>query len=164
MTTKQEIDAVIGKLELFRKRFSDEEIETILAAAAQPAQDVMKSEAPQSKQPHTIRDGGGRFKKVRPGNLKNSIQIFKAKKGKRAAALVGPVVSKTSKIKKLKGGPSVSRAKRAFYWKFVSYGTARQAPDRFIDRARGKSAVAVLAKLKSGIRKYADKNIQQIFD
>ena len=100
MTTKQEIDAVIGKLELFRKRFSDEEIETILAAAAQPAQD----------------------------------------------------------------GPSVSRAKRAFYWKFVSYGTARQAPDRFIDRARGKSAVAVLAKLKSGIRKYADKNIQQIFD
>jgi hypothetical protein len=58
----------------------------------------------------------------------------------------------------------VSRAKRAFYWKFVNYGTARQAPNRFIDRARSQSAAAVLAKLKSGINKYADKNIQKIFE
>ena len=164
MTIQQEIDAVIKKMELFRKSFRDDEMETILAEAAQPAQDAMRAEAQQSKAPHLIRDGGGKFKKVRPGNLKNSIQIFKAKKAKRAAALVGPVVSKTSKITKLKGGGSVSRAKRAFYWKFVNYGTARQSPNRFIDRARSQSAAAVLAKLKSGINKYADKNIQKIFE
>ena len=61
MTIQQEIDAVIKKMELFRKSFRDDEMETILAEAAQPAQDAMRAEAPQSKAPHLIRDGGGKL-------------------------------------------------------------------------------------------------------
>lgn len=159
----KEIDAVVKKLELLKKQVGSDAIESILAEAAEPAKAAMVSAAPQSKVKHTIRDDGGKTKRVSPGNLKRSIQIFKARKAKRVAALVGPVVSKKSKIKKLKGGPSVSRAKRAFYWRFVMYGTARQAPNRFIERARSQSSGAVLSKLKSGITKYLDKKIQKLF-
>jgi HK97 gp10 family phage protein len=161
---QKEIDAVVKKLELFRKSIGDDTIEKILAEAAEPAKVAMQNAAPSSKTSHLVRDGDGKSKRVQPGNLKNSIQIFKARKGKRKVALVGPVVSKKSKITKLVGGPKVSRAKRAFYWKFVNYGTARQAPNRFIEKARSQSSGAVLAKLKGGINKYLDKKIQKIFD
>ena len=161
---QKEIDAVVKKLELFRKSIGDDTIEKILAEAAEPAKVAMVNAAPVSKESHLIRDGGGKSKRVEPENLKKSIQIFTARKGKRKAALVGPVVSKRSKIRKLKGGPRVSKSKLAFYWKFVNYGTARQAPNRFIEKARSQSSGAVLAKLKGGINKYLDKKIQKIFD
>lgn len=162
-TTKQEIDAVIAKFEILKDKIASDDIEKILAEASEPAKAAMVAAAPQSKESHLVRDDGGKTKRVSPGNLKRSIQIFKARKSKRKTALVGPVVSKKSKIKKLKGGPSVSRAKRAFYWRFVMYGTARQAPNRFIDKARSQSSGAVLSKLKSGITKYLDKEIQKLF-
>ena len=78
--------------------------------------------------------------------------------------LVGAVVSKKSKIKSVLGAKRVSRAKRAFYWKFVNFGTAHQAPNRFMDRARSSSVNSVLLKLKQGVKKYAKQNIDKIFN
>lgn len=161
----KEIDAVIAKLGAVRSLFDEKTYERILAEAAEPAQKAMQAEAPQSEKAHKIRDDGGSTKKVRPGNLKRSIQTFKAKKrGVARAALVGPIVSKKSKVKSIEGAKRVSRAKRAFYWRFVQFGTVRQKPNRFIDRARTKSRGQVLAKLKSGINKYLDQKISKLFN
>ena len=163
-TTQKEIDAVIKKLEAVKMIFGVDKFEKILADAAILAQKAMQDAAPVSGYTHTIKDGGGKSKKVKSGNLKRSIQVFKSKKAKKfVSALVGPVTSKNSKITGLVGGPKVSRAKRAFYWRFNYYGAYNAAPNRFIDRARSASGNAVLSKLKSGAVKYSDKEIRKIF-
>lgn len=159
----KDLQAVLKKLDLFRSTFSKKDFETILAEAAEPALSALQDEAPQSKKAHTIKDDGGTTKRVKPGNLKRSIQIFKAKHAVTKMVLVGPIVSKKSRVKSVTGAKRISRAKRAFYWRYVYYGTARQAPNRFIDRARSKSASAVMSRLKSGIKKYAKKEIKDIF-
>lgn len=159
-----QIKEVVDKLEAVKLIFGVPAFEKILADAGEVAQKAMQDEAPESGYTHTIKDGGGKTKRVRSGNLKRSIQVFKHKNAKRnVSALVGPVTSKRSKIKALNGGPKVSRAKRAFYWRFNYYGAYNAAPNRFIDRARTKSQNAVLGKLKSGTQKYLKKEIAKIF-
>lgn len=176
-TTQQEIEVVIKKLELFRQRFKRDDYETILADAAIPARDAIREEAPVFAESNTktarsglrptshfITDKSGAKKRVSVGNLQRSIQVFKArKKGTARSAMAGPIVSKKSRVSKLKGGLSVSKRNWASYWTFVYYGSARQPANKFIDRARDKSAALVLQKLKSGIIKYSDDAIKKIF-
>ena len=160
----KELKIIFKKLDTLKFVFDDKDFEKVLAKAARPAQTAIQKEAPQSKAKHLMKDDGATYKQVKPGNLKRSIQIFKAKKQKRKMVLVGPVVSRKSKIKSVLGAKRVSRAKRAFYWKFVNFGTAHQAPNRFIDRARNSSYNQVLNKLKTGAKKYAKQNIDKIFN
>ena len=160
----KDIEKILRKLDLFRASVDKDKYETVLGKAAEPAQIAMQKVAPESGYTHTIKDGGGRTKKVRSGNLKRSIQVFRSKgRGTARNVLVGPVVSKRSKIKSVAGVKKVSRAKRAFYWRFVYYGAYNTAPNRFIDRARNSSKSAVLARLKSGVQKYLDKEISKLF-
>jgi len=161
---KRELDEIFKKLEALKFVFDEDDFEKVLAEAAKPAQEAIQKEIPQGKNVHLMKDDGGTYKRVRPGNLERSIQIFKAKRQKRKMVLVGAVVSKKSKIKSVLGAKRVSRAKRAFYWKFVNFGTAHQAPNRFMDRARSSSVNSVLLKLKQGVKKYAKQNIDKIFN
>lgn len=164
LSLDREIKQVVSKLEAVKLLFGVDKFEKILADAGEVAQKAIQEEAPESGYTHVIKDGGGKTKRVRSGNLKRSIQVFKHRNAKRnVSALVGPVTSKRSKIKALKGGPKVSRAKRAFYWRFVYYGAYNAAPNRFIDKARSRSQNAVLAKLRSGTQKYLDKELRKIF-
>ena len=164
LSTQEQIDVFVKKFETLKFVFGDDNFEKVLAEAAEPAQSAMRDAAPESGYSHVMKDGGGSSKRVKSGNLKRSIQVFKSKKAKRnVSALVGPVTSKNSKITSLVGGPKVSRAKRAFYWRFNYYGAYNAAPNRFIDKSRNSSANAVLSKLKSGARKYLDKEIAKIF-
>jgi len=161
---EKELAAVVKKLDSVKFLFDDKDFEKILAEAAAPAQDAIKSEAPQSNKSHLMADGGGSYKRVKPGNLKRSVQIFKARGHKNRSVLVGPIVSKKSKVKSVEGTKRVSRAKRAFYWKFMHYGTARTPATRFMDKARSRAAGAVMLKLKAGVKKYARKEVQKIFE
>jgi len=161
-TIEQELNAVSKKLELFRDSFDKKDFEALIGEAAQPAQEALKAAAPKSKKAHVIKDDGGTTKKVKPGNLQRSIQLFKARKSKRSV-LVGPIVSKKSRVSSVLGQKRVSRRNRAFYWKFVYYGTPRQSPNRFIDRARTQSESKVLNTLKRGIKTYANEQIKNIF-
>jgi HK97 gp10 family phage protein len=161
---EKELAELVKKLDAVKFLFDDSKFEKILAEAAVPAQDAVKAEAPQSKKSHLMADGGGSYKRVKPGNLKRSVQIFKARGHKNRSVLVGPIVSKKSRVKSVEGAKRVSRAKRAFYWKFMHYGTARIPATRFMDKARSRAAGAVMLKLKAGIKKYARKEVQKIFE
>lgn len=164
LSIENQIKEVVEKLEAVKMVFGVPAFEKILAAGGEVAQKAMQNEAPESGYTHIIKDGGGKTKRVRSGNLKKSIQVFKHKNAKKnVSALVGPVTSARSKIKGLSGGPKVSRAKRAFYWRFNYYGAYNAAPNRFIDKARTKSAGAVLQAVKSGANKYLDKKLNTIF-
>ena len=158
----KELKELFRKLELFRDSFDKKELEELFGNAAMPALDAMKAAAPRSKKAHVIKDDGGTTKKVKPGNLERSIQIFKARKSKRSV-LVGPIVSKKSRVSSVLGQKRVSRRNRAFYWKFVYYGTARQSHNRFIDRARTQSESKVLNTLKRGIKTYPNEQKKNIF-
>lgn len=158
----KELEIIFRKFDMLRKTADSKHFEKIKSSAAIPAREAMKNAAPISKKPHNIKDDGGKMKLVKPGNLKKSIQIFKgAKQGK--TVLVGPVVSKKSKVFSAEGVKKVTRRHRAFYYKFVNFGTVYQSPTRFIDKAREASRAAVKTKLKAGAKRYLSKEIAKLF-
>lgn len=159
----KELQSVLNKLGKFRSSFKGKDYMKTLGEAAEPARDALKAEAPQSKRVHYIREEG-KWLKIRPGNLKRSIQAFQSKNKNARSVMVGPVVSKKSRIKSVPGIKRITRRNRAFYWRFVYYGTPHIAPDRFIDRARNTSQAAVMRKLKTGIEKYASKTVKTLFN
>ena len=158
----KELQETINKLNLFKSSFAGKDYMKVLGQAAGPAQDALKAEAPKSKKVHYIREQGKQVK-LRPGNLRRSIQIFQSKNKNARSVLTGPVVSKKSRIKSVPGVKRMTRRNRAFYWRFVYYGTPKIAPDRFIDRAAGIAKSGVKRELKAGIEKYAKKEIKGIF-
>lgn len=159
----KELQAVLKKLDLFRSSFSKKDFESILAEAAEIAKKKMVELAPVSKKVHYIKEQGA-YKKIKPGNLRKSIQIFKGKgKGTARVALVGPILSNKARVQSIKGTKRVTRRNRAFYGYIVNYGSVRQPPQRFIERARTSSKSAVVSKLKEGVLKYAKKEIKHIF-
>ena len=158
----KELQSVLNKLGKFRSSFKGKDYMKTLGEAAEPARDALKAEAPQSKRVHYIREEG-KWLKIRPGNLKRSIQAFQSKNKNARSVMVGPVVSKKSRIKSVPGIKRMTRRNRAFYWRFVYYGTPKIAPDRFIDRAAGIAKSGVKRELKAGIEKYAKKEIKGIF-
>ena len=159
----KELQETINKLNLFKSSFAGKDYMKVLGQAAGPAQTALSAEAPKSKKVHYIREEG-KYIKLRPGNLRRSIQIFQSKNKNARSVMVGPVVSKKSRIKSVPGIKRMTRRNRAFYWRFVYYGTPHIAPDRFIDRARNTSQAAVMRKLKTGIEKYASKTVKTLFN
>ena len=162
MGVDKELEIIFRKFDMLRKTADSKHFERIMGQAAIPAREAMKNAAPISKKPHQVKDDGGKMKLVKPGNLKKSIQIFKGKKTG-GTVLVGPVVSKKSKVFSAEGVKKVTRRHRAFYYKFVNFGTAYQSPTRFIDKAREASRAAVKMKLKSGAKRYLSKEIAKLF-
>jgi HK97 gp10 family phage protein len=159
----KELQEVSRKLDLFRSILSKKDFETILAQAAEIARNKMAELAPASKKAHYIKEQGA-YKKIKPGNLKKSIQVFKAKgKGTARVVLVGPVLSNKSRIQSVQGTKRVTRRNRAYYGPIVNYGSVRQPPQRFIERARTSSRSAVISKLKEGVAKYVKKEVKDIF-
>ena len=158
----KELDRIFRKFEMFEKSFQGKEFEKVLGKAAAPASEVMKSEIPKSKKAHWVKDDGGTMRKVKPGNLQKSIQIFKGRKAKRSV-LVGPIISKRAKVVKVEGAKKLTRRHRAFYWFFVNFGTAYQAPNRFVDRAREKSVAKVKAILISQGSSVIARQVENIF-
>ena len=158
----KELDRIFRKFEMFEKSFQGKEFEKVLGKAAAPASEVMKSEIPKSKKAHWVKDDGGTMRKVKPGNLQKSIQIFKGRKAKRSV-LVGPIISKRAKVDSVEGIKKVTRRHRAYYWAFVYYGTVYQDENRFIDRAREKSMPLVKSKLKEGAKKFIGVEIDKLF-
>ena len=147
---------------MLRKTADSKHFERIMGQAAIPAREAMKNAAPISKKPHWVLDDGGKMKLVKPGNLKKAVQIFKGKKtGK--TVLVGIVLSKKSKVFPVEGVKKVTRRHRAFYYKFVNFGTVYQSPTRFIEEAREASRAAVKTKLKAGAKRYLSKEISKLF-
>lgn len=159
----KELQSVLNKLGKFRSSFKGKDYMKTLGEAAEPARDALKAEAPESKEVHYIREQGKQVK-IRPGNLRRSMQVFQSKNKNARSVMVGPVVSKKSRIKSVPGIKRMTRRNRAFYWRFVYYGTPRIEPDRFIDRARNISQSAVMRKLKIGIEKYASKTVKTLFN
>lgn len=159
----KELQSVLNKLDLFRSSFNGKDYIKVLGQAAKPAEETLKAAAPVSKKPHIIKDDGGKTKKVRPGNLRKSIQVFTSKSKKARTVLVGPIVAKKSRVKSVPGIKRVSRRNRAFYWKFVYYGTARQKSNRFIDKAGSQASSGVKRELKKGIEEFATTKIKRIF-
>lgn len=155
-----EIQEVIKKLNAVKGVFKGEEYKEILASGAEVAKEAIQAEAPISGEAHIVKDGGGSFKKVKPGNLRKSIQVFSFKKSN--AAFAGVVTSKKAKVKKIKGH-KLTRRFRAFYWRFVYYGAYNQAPNRFIDRARNKSKGQVISTIKSATQRQLPKRLKKIF-
>jgi HK97 gp10 family phage protein len=171
----KELERIFQKFEVFEKSFQGKDFEKVLGKAAIPARDIMKNEAPtapegevrkreipKSKKAHWVKDDGGTTRKVKPGNLKRSIQIFKGKKATRSV-LVGPIVSKRAKVTHVEGVKKVTRRHRAFYWFFVTFGTATQAPNRFVERAREKSVPKVKSTLIAEGSKAIGRQIENIF-
>ena len=158
----KELDRIFRKFEMFSKSFDGKEFEKVLGKAAAPASEVMKSEVPKSKKAHWVKGDGGTTRKVKPGNLQKSIQIFKGRKAKRSV-LVGPIISKRAKVVKVEGAKKLTRRHRAFYWFFVNFGTAYQAPNRFVDRAREKSVAKVKAILISQGSSVIARQVENIF-
>ena len=158
----KELEIIFQKFEVFEKSFQGKDFEKVLGKAAIPARDIMKNEAPRHKKAHWVKDDGGTTRKVKPGNLKRSIQIFKGKKATRSV-LVGPIVSKRAKITHVEGVKKVTRRHRAFYWFFVTFGTATQAPNRFVERAREKSVPKVKSTLIAEGSRAIGKQIENIF-
>ena len=158
----KELEIIFRKFDILRNTTDSQHFEKIMGQAAIPAREAMRNAAPKSKQPHYVKDDDGKIKLVQPGNLKKSIQIFKGKKtGK--TVLIGPVVAKSSKVFPVEGVKKVTRRHRAFYYRFVNFGTAYQSPQRFIEKAREASRAAVKMKLKSGAKKYLSKEIAKLF-
>jgi HK97 gp10 family phage protein len=158
----KELEIIFQKFEVFEKSFQGKDFEKVLGKAAIPARDIMKNEAPRHKKAHWVKDDGGTTRKVKPGNLKRSIQIFKGKKATRSV-LVGPIVSKRAKVTHVEGVKKVTRRHRAFYWFFVTFGTATQAPNRFVERAREKSVPKVKSTLIAEGSRAIGKQIENIF-
>lgn len=158
----KELEIIFQKFEVFEKSFQGKDFEKVLGKAAIPARDIMKNEAPRHKKAHWVKDDGGTMRKVKPGNLKRSIQIFKGKKATRSV-LVGPIVSKRAKVTHVEGVKKVTRRHRAFYWFFVTFGTATQAPNRFVERAREKSVPKVKSTLIAEGSRAIGKQIENIF-
>ena len=158
----KELEIIFQKFEAFEKSFQGKDFEKVLGKAAIPARDIMKNEAPRHKKAHWVKDDGGTTRKVKPGNLKRSIQIFKGKKATRSV-LVGPIVSKRAKVTHVEGVKKVTRRHRAFYWFFVTFGTATQAPNRFVERAREKSVPKVKSTLIAEGSRAIGKQIENIF-
>ena len=158
----KELEIIFQKFEAFEKSFQGKDFEKVLGKAAIPARDIMKNEAPRHKRAHWVKDDGGTTRKVKPGNLKRSIQIFKGKKATRSV-LVGPIVSKRAKVTHVEGVKKVTRRHRAFYWFFVTFGTATQAPNRFVERAREKSVPKVKSTLIAEGSRAIGKQIENIF-
>ena len=158
----RELEQIFQKFEIFEKSFQGKDFEIVLGKAAIPARDIMKNEAPMHKRSHWVKDDGGTTRKVKPGNLKRSIQIFKGKKATRSV-LVGPIVSKRAKVANVQGVKKVTRRHRAFYWFFVTFGTPRQDPNRFVERAREKSLPKVKSKLITEGSYFIGKKIENIF-
>ena len=158
----KELEIIFRKFDMLRKTADSKHFERIMGQAAIPAREAMKNAAPISKKPHRIKDDGGKMKLVKPGNLKKSVQIFKGKKTG-GTVLVGPVVSKKSKVFSVEGVKKVTRRHRAFYYKFTNFGTVYQSPTRFIDKAREASRAAVKTKLKAGAKRYLSKEIAKLF-
>ena len=158
----KELERIFQKFEVFEKSFQGKDFEKVLGKAAIPARDIMKNEAPRHKKAHWVKDDGGTTRKVKPGNLKRSIQIFKGKKATRSV-LVGPIVSKRAKVTHVEGVKKVTRRHRAFYWFFVTFGTATQAPNRFVERAREKSVPKVKSTLIAEGSRAIGKQIENIF-
>lgn len=144
--TEKDINKIVRKMQMFEKAIGGEKIEKILYESAIPAKSILQKNTPKDS-----------------GNLRKSIQIFKAKKAKSSAALVGPVVNQGSGVKKLKGGGNVKRKYDGFYWRFLEFGTVHIDPIRFIEKSRKQSQTVVLAKLKSSIEKHTKKEIQKFF-
>jgi len=162
LQTDREIQMIIRKLRLLPAALNKTDFEKILAESAVVAKQNMQKFAPQSKAAHKIKDGGKTYKRVQPGNLKKSIQIFKAAKNSRTI-LVGPIVAKDSKVFKAEGVKKVTRRHRAFYYRFVNYGTVYQSATWFIEKAREASRSGVKMKLKAGAKKYLSKEIAKLF-
>ena len=159
----KELERIFQKFEVFEKSFQGKDFEKVLGRAAIPARDIMKNEAPRSKKAHWVKDDGGTTRKVKPGNLKRSIQIFKGKKATRSV-LVGPIVSKRAKVTHVEGVKKVTRRHRAFYWFFVNYyGSPTKGPDRFVERAREKSVPKVKSTLIAEGSRAIGRNIENIF-
>lgn len=158
----KELQEVLNKLGMFGSSFKGKDYMKVLGESSEPALDALKAEAPQSKRVHYIREEG-KWLKIRPGNLKRSIQAFQSKNKNARSVMVGPVVSKKSRIKSVPGIKRMTRRNRAFYWRFVYYGTPHIAANRFIDRAAGIAKSGVKRELKAGIEKYAKKEIKGIF-
>lgn len=140
---------------------SDDKYKKVLAAGANVAKEAIIAESPIGETPvHYIKDGGSKTKRVTAGNLKRSIQVFTFKNTN--AVFAGPIVSKKSKVQKVI--EKISKRRRAFYWKFVYYGSYGKAPNPFIDRAAAKSKSGVISTLKSETKRYLPKALQNIFD
>jgi HK97 gp10 family phage protein len=159
----KELQSVLNKLGKFRSSFKGKDYMKTLGEAAEPARDALKAEAPKSKKVHYIKEDE-KWVKIRPGNLKRSMQIFQSKNKNAKSVMAGPVANKKSRIKSVPGIKRITRRNRAFYWRFIYYGTPKIAPDRFIDRARNISQAAVMRKLKTGIEKYASKTVKTLFN
>ena len=158
-----ELKAIFEKFEVLKDSFQGNDFELVLGKAAIPARDTMKNEAPTSRKgPHWVKDDDGKNRKVKPGNLARSIQIFKGKKANKSV-LVGPIISKRAKVDSVEGIKKVTRRHRAYYWAFVYYGTVYQDENRFIDRAREKSMPLVKSKLKEGAKKFIGVEIDKLF-
>lgn len=157
----KDIKIVVKKLRAVKTVFKDDEYQQILAKGAKVAQDAIRQEAPTSSKAHSIINDGGGYRKVKPGNLKKSIQVFSFKRS--PAAFAGVVVSKKAKVKKIRGYKLTKRF-RAYYWKMVFYGTPTQAPNRFVERARTKAKGQVLGTLKQETKKHLPKRLNKIFD
>lgn len=157
----KDIQNVTKKLRAVKGVFTEEQYKLILAKGAAVARDAVRNEAPISKERHVIKDDGGKTKKVKPGNLRKSIQVFSFKRSN--AVFAGAVTSRKSKVKKV-GNYKLTRRFRAFYWKFVYYGTIHIAPNKFIDRAREKARGEVIATIKRETEKLLPKKLKNIFN
>ena len=158
----KEIQEVMKKLDSVKIMFSNKKYQETLAKGADIAKDAIISEAPIGEAPfHVIKDGGGKTKRVKAGNLRKSIQVFSFKGS--MAAFAGAVTSRKSKVKKI-AGRKLTRRFRAFYWRFVYYGSNGKAPNKFIDRAKAKSQSQILRVLKSETLKNLPRQLKKIFD
>jgi hypothetical protein len=158
----RDIKVTMKKLNKVKNLLTDEQYKEILAKGADIAQEAIIQEAPIGKAKyHTIKDGGGKTKRVKAGNLRRSIQVFTFRNSN--AVFAGPITSKRSKVKKV-GSRKLSRRKRAFYWKFVYYGAYNKAPNRFTDRAKAKSEGQIRAVLISQTKRYLPKRLRKLMD
>lgn len=107
--------ARIGKqLSVLGQKYIDPAVRAkILGRAAQPVQSAVKAKAPVWRGGvHASLDGA-----KRPGTLRNSVQIFRARNDKSVGAvLVGNVLKSNARISKVQGQTlSKARGKRAYY-------------------------------------------------
>lgn len=144
---EKQIGVIVQKMELVKKAFGDDKFGKVLSEGAVIARDAIAKEAPSTKKKQ----------------LKEAIQVFQKRRTKGLYVLTGPVAAEKSKIKRAKGGPILDRLLNAFYWRFVYYGAYNSSPNRFIERARSKSANAVLQKIKNGTQKFLKKKIRKLF-
>ena len=155
-----DIKELAKQLNAMPKEFQKTDRKKVLGRAATAIQQGVRSEAPYSLKSHYMKDDGGTTKKVHPGNLRRSIQIFTYRRS--WDVFVGPIARKSFKGKNVDGQKKLNRRFRAFYWRMVYYGAYGKAPNRFIDRgaekSRGKALMLLKASANAAINRYIKKN------